>query len=232
MAIILAVETATTNCSVALMSNEAVLVEKSINEGYSHAEKLTLLIQEVLQQGGIKLQQVDAIAISKGPGSYTGLRIGTSTAKGICYGLNIPLIAVDTLLAMAYDYKQDTNTQPVDWIVPMLDARRMEVYHAICNSDLSSIKSPQPLILDENSFVEELKSGKFIAFIGDGAIKLQPLLNEFPNAYFRPQQIPQAGAIGKLAVQKFNLSQFENTAYFEPQYLKEFMPTQKKSKDE
>ncbi len=232
MAAILAVETATTNCSVALMSNEAVLVEKSINEGYSHAEKLTLLIQEVLQEGDIKLQQVDAIAISKGPGSYTGLRIGTSTAKGICYGLNIPLISVDTLLAMAYDYMQDTDPHPVDWMVPMLDARRMEVYHAICNSNLSFIKSPQPLILDESSFVEELKTGKSIAFIGDGAIKLQPFLNEFPNAYFRTQQIPQARAIGKLAVQKFNLSQFENTAYFEPQYLKEFMPTQKKSKEE
>jgi tRNA threonylcarbamoyladenosine biosynthesis protein TsaB len=221
MPAILAIETATTNCSVAIIQTENnQIFHKSVNNGYSHAENLTPFIEELMNENKISFSQLHAIAISKGPGSYTGLRIGTSTAKGLCYALDIPLIGIDTLQAMAFGISDNSY----DFLIPMIDARRMEVYTAVYNNQKQCLESVHPKILDENSFSDILDKGKTL-FFGNGAEKFKKILSH-NNAHFDlSNNLPNAIPVAQLAANQYQNQQFENLAYFEPQYIKAFQAT-------
>ena len=223
MAIILNIETATTNCSVSLSKEgKTIIAKEDYDKGYSHAERLHVYIDEVLKKGQIQANQLDAIAISKGPGSYTGLRIGVSAAKGLCFALNIPLISISTLEALAHQVKECDGV-----IVAMLDARRMEVYSAIFDSNYNQIRETQAEILSEDSFSTYLEQGK-VYFIGNGVEKSKTLISH-PNAVFIDDKLPSANEMGFLANHKYKISDFEDVAYFEPYYLKDFVALKPKS---
>lgn len=237
MALILNLETATTVCSVSLAKDGKLIALKEQNGDYSHAENLTLFIEDVCKQGNVKLSDVDAIAVSKGPGSYTGLRIGVSTAKGLCYSLDKPLIAVDTLkylsLATSARYVtlsvvegQSDKGQPT-LFCPMLDARRMEVYCAIYDSVGNEIRPTAAEIIDEHSFSDILKESRVI-FFGDGSAKCKETFSKNPNAIFIDDIIPSAKDMIALSEQAYNNKEFEDVAYFEPFYLKDFVAGKKK----
>ncbi len=228
MAIILNLETATTVCSVSLAKDGELLFLKEQNGNYSHAENLTLFIQDVLSQAQISISNIDAIAVSKGPGSYTGLRIGVSTAKGLCYSLNKPLIAVDTLkyLALSVSEKQKNKTSKT-LFCPMLDARRMEVYCALYDIENNEIQKTSAEIIDENSFSNLLKENT-IYFFGDGAEKCKSALSQNTNAIFLDTIFPSAKNMIQLSEQAFLKNTFEDIAYFEPFYLKNFIAGKKK----
>lgn len=228
MALLLLIETSTTSCSVALAENETILACKEQNERNIHASSITLFVDEVLKSANKTIQDLSAVAVSMGPGSYTGLRIGVSAAKGLCYALDIPLIAVSTLEAMTSGIMSRNEELNVDLYCPMIDARRMEVYTAIFNDALEQILPIEAKIIDEFSF-EELLKEKRILFFGDGAGKCQQLFADIPNAQFLPDFVNSAKDMAKLANQKFRSAQFENVAYFEPYYLKDFLVTQPKS---
>lgn len=224
MAKIICIETSTTNCSVAIYEKNSLLAIKEDNDkGYSHSESLHVFIEAVLKLAKLKIKDIDAIAVSKGPGSYTGLRIGVSTAKGLCYALNIPLISVNTLESLAQQKKADKG-----YIIPMLDARRMEVYTCILNTDYTIAESTNALILDENSFSTYLNTNPCY-FLGSGATKFKDLITN-ENAYFFEDLVPSAKELGKMAYTKFLNNDFEDVAYFEPFYLKDFHTTQPKKK--
>ncbi len=215
MPYILCIETATTNCSVALSKDGKLIQSKEdYNTSYSHAELLHVFIEEVLQQAGVALKELDAIAVSKGPGSYTGLRIGVSAAKGLCYALGIPLIAIPTLTALAHQVQEN------GLIIPMLDARRMEVYSAIFDQQHQQQRATQAQILEENSFAEELAATK-VYFIGNGVAKFEEIC-QHPNAVFIADKLPSAKETSVLAAEKYKQKEFEDVAYFEPYYLKDF----------
>jgi tRNA threonylcarbamoyladenosine biosynthesis protein TsaB len=218
---ILNIETATKNCSVALAKDgQTILCKEIAEEGYSHAERLHVFIEEIIQEAGICFQDINAIAVSQGPGSYTGLRIGVSAAKGLCYALNIPLVAVDTLQVLASQAKVTEGL-----IVPMLDARRMEVYSAIFNAKLEKQRDVQAEIITENSFEN---SSETIYFVGDCAEKCKTVLTQ-PNFVFLEEvKYPSAKEMSALSFSKFQNSDFEDVAYFEPYYLKDFMITTSK----
>jgi len=221
---ILNIETATTNCSVSLSKNgETLVLKEDYDEGYSHAERLHIYIDAVLKEANISQSQIDAIAISKGPGSYTGLRIGVSAAKGLCYALNKPLISIPTLESLAHQIKCEDGV-----IIPMLDARRMEVYSAIFDSDYNQIRETQAQILNEDSFKDYLAEGN-VYFIGNGVEKTKTLITH-PNAVFIEGKLPSSNEISLLAYNKYKISDIEDAAYFEPYYLKDFValkPTKK-----
>jgi len=222
LAFILNIETSTKNCSVSLSENGKIIALKEINDGnYSHAEKLHVFIDSVLNEAGIKLQQLDAVAISKGPGSFTGLRIGVSAAKGLCFALDIPLISINTLQSLALQVDTEKGA-----IIPMLDARRMEVYSAVFDMDYNQIKETEAQILDETSFQNYLEDDN-VYFIGDGVPKTKEIISH-PNAFFIDDKLPSANEMAMLAFQKFNQNDFENSAYFEPFYLKDFVANKKK----
>lgn len=216
MTYILNIETATKNCSVTLAKNgKTVLCREIAEQGYSHAEKLHVFIEEILKETGVSAKDLNAIAISKGPGSYTGLRIGVSTAKGLCYALEIPLISVDTLQAMAKQVSIESGL-----IVPMIDARRMEVYSAAFDKENNKIKEVQAEILTEESYGEI--NGP-VYFIGDCQEKCQTVLIK-DNFHFLPEiMYPSANEMSSLSFEKFNQQDFEDVAYFEPFYLKDFI---------
>lgn len=227
MAIILLIETATKSCSVAVAQNGTVLVKKEIKEQNAHATAITLFIDEVISNAKLTYQQIDAVAVSKGPGSYTGLRIGVSTAKGLCYALNIPLIAVDTLQAMANGFVLHHNLNHSNALFcPMIDARRMEVYCALFNISGSQISKTEAKIIDPQSF-NDILSHKKVYFFGDGAAKCIDVLSAQSNAIILPDFINSAMDMSAVAHSKFIANQFEDTAYFEPLYLKEFIVLQK-----
>lgn len=226
MALILQLETSTTSCSVALSLDGKTLAIKEKEERNIHASYLTLFIQEVLQTCGKQVHELDAVAVSMGPGSYTGLRIGVSTAKGLCYALDIPLIAINTLEAMAHGFKSTFEDQSCLYC-PMIDARRMEVYAAVYNAQAEQILPVEARIIDENSFSELLQHQK-IVFFGDGAMKCKETLDKSSNAIFIPGFLNSAKDLSLLAFKKFNNNQFEDVAYFEPFYLKDFLATQPK----
>lgn len=230
MAILLHIETSTTNCSVSISKDDKVvaLVEQN-DAGYSHAENLHLFILKTLQSAGLDKSELDAVVVSKGPGSYTGLRIGVSTAKGICFALDKPLIAVETLEVLARQYSlEDVDNNKQVFIVPMLDARRMEVYSAVFNNHYKQIRETEAEIIDSNSFSEYLNKGK-VYFIGDGAQKCKGVI-EHPNAVFQGKQhYPSANEMAQIASLKYKAGEFENLAYFEPYYLKDFIGQKKKS---
>ncbi|NRB59943.1 MAG: tRNA (adenosine(37)-N6)-threonylcarbamoyltransferase complex dimerization subunit type 1 TsaB [Winogradskyella sp.] len=223
MAYILNIETATTNCSVSLSKDGEILVLKEDNSaGYSHAETLHVYINDVFNDAKLNRKDVDAIAVSKGPGSYTGLRIGVSSAKGLSYALNKPLISVDTLESLAHQVKIDDGH-----IVPMLDARRMEVYSAIYNHKHQLYREIKAEVLTENSYNKLLENGK-VYFIGNGVEKTKNLINH-PNAYYIEGKLPSANEMALLSDIKYKKSDIEDVAYFEPYYLKDFVIIKKKS---
>jgi tRNA threonylcarbamoyladenosine biosynthesis protein TsaB len=225
---ILSIETATSVCSVAVSEYKKVIYEKVNTEGPSHASLLGVFVQEALdflQEKGIRL---DAIAVSSGPGSYTGLRIGVSEAKGLCYGLDIPLIAVDTLKVMAMKALHQKQMETGDLLCPMIDARRMEVYAEIYDYQLNVVRPVAADIVDANSYTEFLSKGK-VWFFGNGASKCQNSLTN-TNANFLADIYPTAAGMTELAVEAYNNKAFVDAAYYEPFYLKEFVATTPKNK--
>ena len=219
--IILLLETATESCSVALCSGDKIIAEKYINEPKSHASLLAKYTQDILVENNITIQDCSAVAVSEGPGSYTGLRVGVSCAKGLCYGANKPLIAVGTLDTIAQCTIDNGLTDDDTYlIVPMIDARRMEVYTASFNSKGEAISKTEAVILNENSFKEELEKGK-VLFTGNGAEKFKTLVNH-PNAIFA-EQLPHASGMRVIAAECLNKKEFKDAAYFEPFYLKDFV---------
>lgn len=222
MAIILNIETSTTNCSVSLSNKGETLVLKEDNDAnYSHAESLHVFIDEVIKSSGLSISEIDAIAVSKGPGSYTGLRIGVSAAKGLCFSLDKPLISISTLEALAHQIKAKSG-----FIIPMLDARRMEVYSAIYDTSYKQIRNIEAQVLNENSFSSYLNEGK-VHFIGNGVEKSKALLSH-SNAIF-VDNIPSAKEMGALAYNKYKKNDIEDVAYFEPFYLKDFIALKSKA---
>jgi len=216
---ILCIETSTTVCSVCVASEEKVLTIRETNNGYTHAENLHVFIGEVLKEAGISFKQLSAVAVSKGPGSYTGLRIGVSAAKGFCYALNIPLISVDTLQAMAFEVVASRKEEI--FYCPMLDARRMEVYCAAYDKDLNLVMPVQALVLDEDS-VKVFGLAKPVCFFGGGMPKAKEFLEVIPGALFVENVNPSSKNMASLAIQKFKQKVYENIALFEPHYGKEF----------
>jgi tRNA threonylcarbamoyladenosine biosynthesis protein TsaB len=230
MSVLLQIETATASCSVALARDGEFLAVKEVNERNIHAEVITRFIEEVVKECGVALANLDAIAVSAGPGSYTGLRIGISTAKGLCFALDKPLIAVDTLTAMAYGALNSGKIVLTNdlFLCPMIDARRMEVYTAIFDIKLNQLKPTAAEIIDENSFNDLLNKHR-ILFFGDGAEKCREVLSHNPNALFLSDFVNSAAFITSLALGKFKARSFENVALFEPFYLKDFIAGKKKS---
>ncbi len=220
---ILHIETATQICSVALSENDTVIESKSTNEQNAHSRVLTVFIDEILKKCNVKPQDLDAVAVSMGPGSYTGLRIGVSTAKGLCYALDKPLIAVSTLQAMAMGMLQKPGQLFEGALFcPMIDARRMEVYSAIFDFSNNQVREILAEIIDENSFEEEFQNYT-LYFAGDGAEKCKSVLAHNPNAHFLDHFVPSAELMVKIANEKFRAGEFEDVAYFEPFYLKDFI---------
>lgn len=222
MAWILNLETASVNCSVSLFEGEVVRAyREDRSPGYTHAERLHVFIEEVLKEAGLIAHELDAVAVSKGPGSYTGLRIGVASAKGLCFALDLPLIALPTLRIMA-------GAAPVKEgvLIPMLDARRMEVYSAVYDAGLQPVRETRAEILTEESFAEYL-TGQPVHLLGDGAAKCRELLTD-PAFRFHPEVLPSSLEMGKMAYQAFREGRFEDLAYFEPYYLKDFISTGKK----
>lgn len=223
MALILNIETATTNCSVSLsLDGETLILREDKSAGYSHAELLHVFIKEVFSNSDYNPTDIHAVAVSKGPGSYTGLRIGVSTAKGLCFALNKPLIAIDTLEILAHQLSVKDG-----FIIPMLDARRMEVYSAIYYSNLEWKRAVQAEILNEESYAQLLEGNK-VYFLGSGVEKTKIIIKH-KNAVFVENCLPSAKEMGGLAQAKYKISDTEDVAYFEPYYLKDFIALKKKS---
>ncbi len=226
MALILNLETATTNCSVSLGRDGKLLaIKEHDSPGYSHSEQLHVFIKEVMSMASLDLSALEAVAVSKGPGSYTGLRIGVSAAKGLCFALDIPLISVATLESMAHQVSKDA----ADVIIPVLDARRMEVYSAIFDNYMKQLRETKAEIINENSFGEFTKIGK-VLLLGSGAEKCRELLPS-PNFIFNTTMVPSAKEMVPLSYAKFCTKDFEDMAYFEPYYLKDFMITKKQKEN-
>lgn len=221
MTYILNLETATKNCSVAIAKDgETILLKEMAEAGYSHAEKLHVFIEECLHELQLTSKDLSAVAVSQGPGSYTGLRIGVSAAKGLCFALDLPLIAVDTLQVLASQL-----TIAGGLIIPMIDARRMEVYSAIFNSKLEKIRKVQAEIITEESFSE---SAQTIHFVGDCLEKAKTVLTR-KNFIFHDEMVyPSANEMSQLSFKKFQEKDFVDLAYFEPHYLKDFIITASK----
>lgn len=215
MALILNIESATDICSICLSANGQVIAEKELLEKFKHSEKMTTLIQEVMNMAEKDLSDLDAVAVSSGPGSYTSLRVGTSVAKGICYALDKPLIAVSTMKALGVGAKE-IHPKGVHYR-PMIDARRMEVYTTLFDESLNEMDELRPVIIDADSFQEELKNHQ-IVFCGNGALKTKELLNN-KNSIFIDLNC-RAKFMAPLSFEKFSSGEFENLALFEPTYLK------------
>ncbi len=227
MGLILQIETATTVCSVALALDGKLIGLKEINERNVHAELITLFIQDVLAQTNRSISEIDAVAVSKGPGSYTGLRIGVSTAKGLCFALDKPLIAINTLEAMASGamaFRSQFNANTL--LCPMIDARRMEVYTTLIDLDGKIIKPTIAEIIGENTFAS-IPPQQQIVLLGDGAEKCREVLLRQQNIVFLSEFNNSASQLNELAREKFNKNDFEDIAYFEPFYLKEFIAGKK-----
>jgi tRNA threonylcarbamoyladenosine biosynthesis protein TsaB len=224
VATILYIESSTLTCSVAISRNGDMLaLQESHDQSYAHSEKLVVYIDEVIKQAKLKPSDLDAVCVSKGPGSYTGLRIGVSAAKGLCYGLGIPLLSVGSLESMAYLAKTnfENDLADVSFLCPMIDARRMEVYMQLFDAGLNQLQAVSAEIIDEQSFVSELEKGR-VVFLGDGAAKCKEII-QHTNAIFLDDFKTSASGMIPLAESKFTNQQFEDVAYFEPYYLKDFV---------
>ncbi|MBK8599554.1 MAG: tRNA (adenosine(37)-N6)-threonylcarbamoyltransferase complex dimerization subunit type 1 TsaB [Flavobacterium sp.] len=223
MALILNIETATKNCSVSLSDKGNIINYREIAEqGYSHAEKLHVFIEEVLLEASVQFSDLKAVAVSQGPGSYTGLRIGVSAAKGLCYALNIPMIALDTLSVLAHQIQVKQGL-----IIPMIDARRMEVYSAIFDSQYQKIMETQAEIITEESFNAYDET---IYFLGDSTTKCKEVLKRSNYIFMEEIVYPSSKDMAKLSYEKYQENDFVDVAYFEPLYLKDFVATTPKSK--
>lgn len=218
MARILSLETSTSVCSVALHDDNVLLATAEVHLGPAHGSKLAVLIDQVVKAADTTLNEVDAIAVSAGPGSYTGLRIGVSTAKGLCYALSIPLVSVGSLTLLAAQVSRYNVSNA--WLCPMIDARRMEVYCCIMDAAGNIIQPVAAKIIDDKSFVEYLEHTPMI-FFGDGAGKCKKVIAH-RNALFVTQVTPSAVDLGSLAIEKFRRNDLEDVVHFEPFYLKEF----------
>ncbi len=220
MAYILHIETATRNCSVAVAHDGQTIADREVaDEGFSHAEKLHLFIEQTLADAQISYADLSAVAVSQGPGSYTGLRIGVSAAKGLCFALGIPLISVDTLAVLA---AQVNSTDGL--IVPMIDARRMEVYSAVFDAKHEPVREVRAEILTAESYANWPGT---IYFIGDCQAKCQTVLTDNRFVFLPDVVFPSAKEMGALAYAKFTARSFEDVAYFEPYYLKDFVTGKK-----
>ena len=221
---ILCLDTATPTCSVAITDGMNTLAQRECKGQNAHSERITLFIQEVMDEVGIDYSQLKAVAVSKGPGSYTGLRIGVSTAKGVCYAAGLPLMAVDTLHAMAYGMRQKLGgqVQPDDLFVPMIDARRMEVYRDVYDASLNLVKDTEAVVVEEHSF-DDLLDGHRLWLFGDGAPKLKPLFKDQPKIQIVEGFEPSASYMASLTDQALREKDFVDVAYFEPFHLKDFV---------
>lgn len=221
MSYILNIESATKNCSVALAKEgKTILCKEIAEEGHSHSERLHVFIEEIIKETGITFKDLSAIAVSQGPGSYTGLRIGVSAAKGLCFALDIPLIAVDTLQVLASQANISGGL-----IIPMLDARRMEVYSAIFTPEFEKIRGVEAEIITENSF-QDLQETHY--FVGDCSEKCKPVLNKDNFIFLDEIKYPSAKDMSRLSFEKYKKNDTVDVAYFEPYYLKDFMITASK----
>jgi tRNA threonylcarbamoyladenosine biosynthesis protein TsaB len=227
MALILNIETSTNVCSASLANNGEVIALKEDFEGKSHASLLTVFISELFSENNIDIINLEAVSVSEGPGSYTGLRIGVSTAKGICFAKSIPLIATNTLQAMAIMASENISND-ISLFCPMIDARRMEVYSALFDKNQNQIRETKAEIIDESSYSNELANSK-IAFFGDGADKCKSVINN-KNAVFIDNIYPSAKFMARLSEEAFMNREFKDVAYFEPFYLKDFIATVSKKK--
>lgn len=224
---ILYLETSSKNCSVAIFDGEKLLcVCEEISENYKQSESLHTFVEWALEGAKLSMKDIEAVSLGKGPGSYTGLRIGAASAKGFCYGLKIPLIAVNSMESMIEPFL----AQNYDFIITLVDARRMEVYTAVYDGKTGKeISSTEAKILDENAF-EEFNDKK-VLFVGDGALKAKDIL-QLPNAEFNAEIYPSAKYLVKKTLEKTEKEEFEDIAYFEPFYLKDFHGVKKKQKSE
>jgi tRNA threonylcarbamoyladenosine biosynthesis protein TsaB len=221
---ILHIETSTKNCSVSIANCGELISLKEINTGeYSHAEMLHPLINEALLESKLTIKDIEAIAVGKGPGSYTGLRIGVSAAKGLCFANDIPLISINSLEILAQSITIDSGL-----IIPMIDARRLEVYAAIYDKNLNAVRETKAEIIDSHSFLDELQNQK-VYFLGDGAKKSKEIILH-ENAVFIENVFPSAKKMATISYHKFKNESTEDVAYFEPFYLKNFVATQEKKK--
>lgn len=225
MSLILSIETSTTVCSVALTRDGSTLATQKLFLEKSHSTLLTVVIQSLLDHTEVHKEDLSAIAVSKGPGSYTGLRIGVSTAKGLCYALDKPLVAINTLHAMAQEVS--VYAAENEWLCPMLDARRMEVYTSLFDPGLNEIEETKALVLDESSFSETLERNN-VLFFGNGSDKFRDLVSTNDKSRFIREVTPSAAAVGVLANKALALDRVEDVAYFEPFYLKDFKATKPK----
>jgi tRNA threonylcarbamoyladenosine biosynthesis protein TsaB len=226
MAHILSIDTSTPVCSVAIHHQGTLLGNFSLHLDKGHSSALHVLIDDLLKHCQLAPHQLGAIAVGKGPGSYTGLRIGSSTAKGLCFSLNIPLIAVNTLQAMALSVANSHISDSL--LCPMIDARRMEVYCMILDSQATPLTPTWPEVVNEFSFDQYLSHEKVI-FFGNGSAKCKSVVSKNPNATFLNGVVPDASQIGAIAWEKFQSREFEDIAYFEPFYLKEFQISKPKT---
>lgn len=216
MSLILNIETATKNCSVSLAKEGKTIICKEIaTENFSHAEKLHVFIETILQEVNLSLKHLNAIAVSQGPGSYTGLRIGVSSVKGLCYALDLPMIAIDTLALLARRIKIDEGI-----IIPMIDARRMEVYTSFFDKNYLKIRETKAEIIDESSYN---KVNDTIHLVGDGALKFKETLTDTKFVFYDEVVYPSANEMSELSFEKYKKSDFVDVAYFEPYYLKDFV---------
>lgn len=219
MALILSLDTSTNSCSAALHDEGKLLISADLHVPQAHGSKLAPLIKNLFEISGIEFSSLKAVALTSGPGSYTGLRIGTSTAKGICFAFNIPLISFNVLSLLAFQARKSGFTDGL--LCPMIDARRMEVYCSLIDSNGSEVLPMEAKVIDETSFGEQLQSGK-VYFFGNGAEKCQELIRN-ENAVFLSGFNPSAAVLGEMAFGKYGRNEFEDLVHFEPVYLKEFL---------
>lgn len=221
MALILNIETATDVCSVALALDGKIIAIREESSGQSHARLLTTFISECMKEAGFQLSDLSAVAVSKGPGSFTGLRIGVATAKGLCYALDKPLLSVNTLQSMASNYLIHNKADAGTWLCPMIDARRMEVYTAFFNADLEFEKETTAEVIEPGSF-QDILSRHRVVFFGDGMEKTRQIFENQTNAIFDKDTLPSAAGMPRFSEESYKNGKFEVTAYFEPFYLKDF----------
>ena len=228
MASILLIETSTALCSAALAADGKIAAYRESSEPRAHASKAAVFVKEILDEQGITVKDCDAVCVCAGPGSYTGLRVGVSTAKGLCFGAGIPLLSVTGTDVLAAAAIRDNLLPPgCKYIIPMIDARRMEVYSAVYDNKAQRLSEISPVIVDGNSYAGWLEQGP-VLFIGDGAEKCRDILGS-ENAFFE-QRCPDAKAMLGPATAAFERGEWQDCAYFEPFYLKQFMATESKKK--
>lgn len=217
---ILAIESSTKVCSVVLADERRIIASRELNDGNQHASLLTRFIGEVFHDGGISAKELDGVAVSRGPGSYTGLRIGVSAAKGICFACNVPLVAVSSLYAMAYFAKDLCS--PGDVVVPMIDARRMEVYREVYDHQMNLLQSVEPVIIESDSFDSYTAAGS-VFIVGDGILKFRETFAGIDRILLSPDIYPQAKYLVQPAIRRLQQGDKDDLAYFDPLYVKDFV---------